>query len=80
MQNTTLPTTQKSEESTPINNNQKQQAISPAKGIIIILVFTILLAVIGQFIGAKFFWNNYNKETKIEHELKMNVESVKNDA
>lgn len=77
MSNITTPTSQMSQVPTP--SDLEQQSISLAKGIAIILVFTILLAVTGLAIGKKFFWNNYTTDTQIQHELKLNQDNVKND-
>lgn len=78
MPEVTLPVSQISQ--VPTSKDPEQQGMSFAKGITIILIFAVLFAATGLFIGKKFFWNNYSNETQIQHELKMNQENVKNDA
>jgi tetratricopeptide (TPR) repeat protein len=57
----------------------QQSGISLGKGIAIVLVCATLFAAAGIGVGKLFFWNNYSKDTKLDHDLKQNQEKVQND-
>ncbi len=54
-------------------------SVGVAQGIAIIVLASVLFAVIGISAGKFFFWNNYDKTSKIEREFVANQERVKAD-
>ncbi len=59
--------------------NQPKSGMSPVTGLIVILLCTVLFAGAFLGIGKLFFWNNYSKDSKLDVELKQNLEKVQND-
>jgi tetratricopeptide (TPR) repeat protein len=57
----------------------QQQGISLGKAIAVILLFTLLFGAVGLGIGKFFIWNNYSKDSKLDWQLKLAEEKVKND-
>jgi tetratricopeptide (TPR) repeat protein len=62
-----------------ISQTQQQTPMRMGKGIAIILGCTLIFALIGFGIGKLFFWDQYNKGSKLEIELQQNIETVKKD-
>jgi tetratricopeptide (TPR) repeat protein len=62
------------------SHRQQQTGMSIGKGIVVILGCTLVFALIGFGIGKLFFWDQYNKGSKLEIELKQNIDNVNRDS